>query len=77
MDLSSSFQVLKRLDNSIDEASDPIDVITHLSDLALSPTQVLANAGHVCLYHMNVDSQQWVRHASLRLISFLSLTNLT
>ncbi len=31
-----------------------------------SPSQVLANAGHVCLYHMSVTSQQWVRAPARR-----------
>lgn len=67
-----NLQILKRVDPDVDEVSawtssslaarmpTLLLLTTSLAWLSMTSMQVLATAGHVCLYYMHVTSQQWV-----------------
>ncbi len=61
-----NLSVLKRIDPEVEEVRPHLHSLRLLWDCSrfrLRPTlcmQVLANAGHVCLYRMSVEDQQWV-----------------
>jgi hypothetical protein len=65
-----NLQILKRVDPDVEEVS-AIHLSISLQELpphfaSMLAMQVLATAGHVCLYYMHVTTQQWVSSEGLR-----------